>query len=138
MKSLITCLLLLNLLVELNAQNKNEDLTTQTFIYHLDTVCEETPEPVPCAGFEIYFIMTFDKEDVTIIEKHIDSCESEYIASKLNYRWILTPDSQIKIFSNPIEIKYNFLKDLVLKIENKNLIGYKLSKTLDFGEFNIK
>ena len=113
------------MVLSIDAQNNNDILTKQSFITKTGSVCEETPDDNPCAGFEIFVILNFNKERVLILEKEVSSCGLEKITSKLDYKWRLTENGKINIYSNPKEIKYHFLKDLVLKIENKKIIGYK-------------
>ncbi|WP_109435326.1 MULTISPECIES: hypothetical protein [Aquimarina] len=125
MKKSITFLILISSFLGLNAQNEYDILINQTFISNIGSVCEETPEPDPCAGLEVYLILKFTKENISIVEKEISSCGSEYITSKLDYHWELIQNSEIKVHSIPKEIEYKFLKDLVLKIEDGKIIGYK-------------
>ncbi|MGG6231002.1 hypothetical protein [Tenacibaculum sp. SDUM215027] len=125
MKRLILFLLFTNLSLGVNAQNKADILTYKEYVSNIGYKCEETPEPNPCAGIQMYLILNFSKEQVLITEKDISSCGSEYITSILEYKWELTQDSIIRIYSKPEEIEYKFLKDLVLKIENGKVIGNK-------------
>ncbi len=132
MKKRILFLIVINSFITLHAQSKNDLLINKTFSINIGSVCEETPEPNPCAGFEIFFILHFTKNNVSVLEKNISSCDSEDIVSKLNYKWEFTKNSEIKIYSNSKEIQYNFLKDLVLKIEKKKIVGYKKNKRFEF------
>ncbi len=125
MKKHILFLLFINIFLSINAQDKANNLPSGEFISNIGYECEETPEPNPCAGVEMYIILNFTKERVLVTEKDISCCGSEYITSKLEYKWELTQDSIIKIHSKPEEIEYKFLKDLVLKIEKREMVGYK-------------
>ncbi len=125
MKRFILFLLFTNIFLNLEAQNKTDILTNKEYVSNIGYGCEETPEPNPCAGVQKYLILNFSKEQVLITEKDISSCGSEYITSKLKYKWELTQDSIIKIYSKPEEIEYKFLEGLVLKIENGKVIGNK-------------
>ncbi|KAF9657917.1 hypothetical protein ABHQ57_08840 [Tenacibaculum sp. ZH5_bin.1] len=138
MKRLILFLLFINLFMNVNAQNKTDILTNKEYVSNIGYGCEETPEPNPCAGVKMYLILNFSKEQVLITEKNISSCGSEYITSKLKYKWELTQDSIIKIYSKPEEIEYKFLKDLVLKIENDKMIGNKKYSNSKIENFIFK
>jgi len=115
----------------LNAQSKGA-LVGQAFSCSIGYMCEETPDNNPCAGLEIYLILNFSEETVSIIEKEISSCGVEHINSQLRYKWELTQDSEIKIDTNLKEIEYHFIKNLVLKIENGTVIGNKNRETFKF------
>lgn len=130
--------LFINSLLALNAQSKDAILIHQTFISKIGSICEETPDDNPCAGLEIHLILKFTKDNLSIIEKEISSCDEENISSRLSYKWKLTQNSEIKIDTNPQEIEYHFLKDLVLKIEDEKVIGYKKQgiKKMNKFEFN--
>lgn len=135
--------LFINSFMTLNAQSKDAILTQQMFITKIESLFEETPKSNPCAGLEIYLILKFTKDNLSIIEKEISSCDEEHISSKLDYKWELTQDSEIIIDSNPQEIEYNFLKDLVLKIENEKVMGYKKKgnnkiKKIEFNRINVE
>lgn len=133
MKKQILFLICIHSYLASQAQNKDDHiLINQTFTATIGYVCEETPEPNPCAGLEIYLVLSFTKEEVSIIEKEVSSCDVEDITSKLNYKWELIQDSEIKIYSNPKEIEYNFLEGLRIKIEDNNIIGYKKTDRIEF------
>lgn len=129
--------LFINSFLLLQTQIESEFLINETFSSKVGYMCEETTDDDPCAGFEIYLVLKFSKEKVIIIEKEVSSCDTEQIASQLEYKWELTEDSEIKMDINPKDIKYHFLKDLILKTENKTIIGYKEngSKNADRYEF---
>lgn len=131
MKKHILFFLFITIFLNINAQDKVDNLLNGEFISNIGYGCEETPEPNPCAGVEMYLILNFTKERVLVTEKDISSCGSEYITSELEYKWELTQDSIIKIQSKPEEIEYKFLKNLVLKIEKREIVGYK-NKTEKF------
>lgn len=137
MKKQIIFLIFITSFLVLNSQNKSHVLINKTFTAKIGYVCEETHEPNPCAGLEVYLILNFTKENISIIEKEISSCGSEYITYKLDYKWELIQGSEIKIYSTPKEIEYKFLKDFVLNIESEKVIGYKKwgNKKIDRIEF---
>jgi len=125
MKKCIILLFIILPFLTINAQNELEPLINVEYISNIGYGCEETPEPDPCAGVQMYLILKFTEESVSIIEKDISSCGSEYITCELEYKWEMSNNNEITIQSNPKEIEYKFLKDLVLKIENKKMVGYK-------------
>lgn len=130
--------LFMNSFMALNAQNKDAILIHHTFSSNIESICEETPDGYVSEGIEVYLILKFTNDAVIMLEKEVYSGGSENIVGKLEYKWDLIKDSQIKIYTNPYEIKYHFLKDLVLKIEEGKVIGYKKrgNKKTDKFEFN--
>ena len=125
MQKLILFILFVSSFLAVNAQSNPDALFGQTFMTKIATVCEETPDSNPCAGFEIFLVLSFSKEAVSVTEKNISSCNKESIFSKRNYTWELTADSEIIIHSNPEEILCDFLNDHILKLENETVIGYE-------------
>ncbi len=101
MQKLILFILFVSSFLAVNAQSNPDALFGQTFMTKIATVCEETPDSNPCAGFEIFLVLSFSKEAVSVTEKNISSCNKESIFSKRNYTWELTADSEIIIHSNP-------------------------------------
>ncbi|PKV51390.1 hypothetical protein ATE84_3475 [Aquimarina sp. MAR_2010_214] len=143
MKKQILFLLFINLFLGLNAQSNNDILINQTFISMIGSVCEETPDDNPCAGLEIFLILNFSKNNVSILEKEVSSCGVENINYTLDYKWELIQNHEIKIYNNPKEIAYDFLKNLVIKVENKKVIGYtkrgdKKTDKFEFKKIDIK
>lgn len=135
--SLIFCLFI-NLFLILNAQSEADFLINQTFSSNIGFTCEETIEPDDCAGSQIHLVLKFTKETVLILEKEISSCDEEHISSQLEYKWTVTKDSEIEIDTDSKAIEYHFLKDLVLKIENKTIVGYKENGTKKTDRFQFK
>lgn len=95
--------------MNINAPDKVDNLPNGEFISNIGYGCEETPEPNPCARVEMFLTLNFTKERVLITEKDISSWGSEYITSKLEYKWKLTQDPIIKTHRKPEEIGYKFL-----------------------------
>lgn len=85
-------------------------------------MCQETTEPDLCAGQEIYLVLKFNKENITIIEKNISSCKKE----EINYKWELIGDNEIKIWLKPEEIKYKSIENMKFKTTDGIIIGYKM------------
>ncbi len=109
----------------INAQlDKNLTLNTE-YISIVETICEETSEPDPCAGQEVYLILKFKKKEVYITQKMVSTCGEEYIQSEFKYKWKLENNNEIKIFSEPKEIQYTGLENLKLTIEDKIIYGHK-------------
>ena len=115
-----------------NTQENNSLLINKNFIAKIGSICEETTDGYDCAGIEIYLILNFTKEDLSITEKQISSCGTENITFKLDYKWELTPQSEIKIGVDSTEITSNFFKNIVLKFENKTVIGYINNTEIEF------
>lgn len=108
MKKQILFLLFINSFLGLNAQSDNDMLINQTFISMIGSVCEETPDDNPCAGLEIFLILNFNEDNVSVIEKEVSSCGIDNIISTLDYKWKLTENYEIKIHNDPKEIEYDF------------------------------
>ena len=122
----------------LNAQSKVNFLINQTFSSKIGSTCEEVIGDDSCAGSEIYLTLKFSEETVSIIEKEITSCDEEHISFQQAYKWTLINDSEIKIGNNSKEIAYHFLKNLILKAENKTIVGYKEISTKQTDKFEFK
>ena len=143
MKKQILFLLLINSFLGLNAQSNNDMLINQTFISMIGSVCEETPDDNPCVGLEIFLVLNFKEDNVSIIEKEVSSCGIENITSMLDYKWKLIQNHEIKIDNDPKEIEYDFLKNLVIKVEQGKVTGYikrgnKITDKIEFKKINIK
>jgi hypothetical protein len=111
----------------MNAQLNEKILFNTEYISIVETICEETPKPNPCAGQEVYLILTFNPKTVDITLKRVSSCGKEYIQSEFKYKWKLENNNEIKIFSNPNDIKYTCLENLKLIVEDKIIYGTKRS-----------
>lgn len=108
-----------------NAQ-LDEKLSLNTeYILIVETICEETSQPDPCAGQEVYLILKFKKRKVYITQKMVSSCGEETIQCELKYKWKLENCNQIIILSEPKEIKYSSLENLILTVEDKIVYGHK-------------
>ncbi|MCZ4244122.1 hypothetical protein [Pedobacter punctiformis] len=99
-------------------------IINKSFIAQIGTVCEETSEPNPCAGYNIYLLLNFEKEYVTIIEKNIRTCKTEDTKFHLKTKWILNKNREV-IFPDRDKLKNTFVENLSLKVINNTLIGYK-------------
>ncbi len=60
MKTKLLFLLVALLFSSLNAQSNI--LIGQKFSSNIGSICEETPEPDPCAGLQVYLILDFTKK----------------------------------------------------------------------------
>lgn len=107
----------------MNAQGNQNALINRTFIAHVGSLCEETPDDNPCAGQEIYLVLEFKNEEVLIVEKHISSCNYELIVHIGNYKWALTHKNQVIIDAPSNKIEDTYLKDLLLEFKNEKLLG---------------
>ena len=125
MRKQLLFLLLINSFLVLNAQNEADFLINQTFSSRIASVCEETPDGYDCSGFEVYLTFKFTKESVSVLEKEVPTCGEVDVISNKDYKWELTQDSILKIQPKPKVLIYPFFDDLVLKIENQKVLGYK-------------
>ncbi|SNR16864.1 hypothetical protein [Tenacibaculum jejuense] len=127
--------------INLQAQQTKESLVGKIFSAKVGYICEETPEPNPCAGQQIFLVLQFNKEEVTITEKNRSSCDKETVAYQFKYAWSLD-DEVVVINSNPEEVRYTYLEKLKLNLKNGKLKGAITypngqDKEYDFKE-NIK
>ncbi len=60
------------------------------------------------------------------------------MTSKLTCKWELTKTLELKIHTKPKDIAYHFLKDVVLKIEQDNIVGYKTYWNGKVEKFNFE
>ena len=97
MKKQIIFLIFITSFLVLNSQNKSHALINKTFTAKLDMYVKRLLSQNPCAGLEVYLILNFTKENISIIEKEISSRGSEYITYKLDYKWELIQGSEINI-----------------------------------------
>jgi hypothetical protein len=108
-----------------NAQFGETISLNTEYISIVETICEETSEPNPCAGQEIYLILKFNTTKVHITQKMVSTCDEEHIQNEFVYKWNLNEDNEIKIFYNQNEIKYTSLENLKLVLKDKVIYGYK-------------
>ncbi len=111
---------------EKNTQDTAITIINKTFIAKIGSVCEETPDDNPCAGYEIFLELNFTKKNSAVLEKEISSCDKESIREKLNYKWELLPNTEVKIHWDLEDFSYpEFVSGLTLKLEKETLVGYK-------------
>ncbi|MCD8433628.1 hypothetical protein LNJ05_12725 [Tenacibaculum finnmarkense genomovar ulcerans] len=130
MRTIITSIFLLLTLL-LKAQENKNCLENKTLISKVGSLCEETNIASSCAGAEIYLVLMFKKEKVSISEKYISTCDKVTINNFGNYKWMLLNNKEVKINYNPsVEdiIVRNlgfsiFMKDLKFKLNKCKLIG---------------
>lgn len=123
---MIRKIILLSVLIMMTnayAQDRSEFLYHKEFIALVGNSYEETPEPEPCAGQEIYLLLKFNTKKVSITQKAISSCGEENIEHEFYYKWKLLPNNELKFFSNPNDIKYTYLENLYLEVKGSNILG---------------
>ena len=118
-----------------HSQNTIEILNGETFTSKIGSICEETTEPDPCAGQEIYLTLKFNKKKVTITEMYISSCEQKYISYKLEYKWELINTNEIKIYCNSEETEYKSIRNMKFKIKNDQIFGSKINPNNKMVEY---
>ncbi|MET3036165.1 hypothetical protein ABXT08_08690 [Chryseobacterium sp. NRRL B-14859] len=99
------------------------DLADKSFQAVIGSVCEETSQPDPCAGYMIYLLLNFKKDQVSITEKNVRSCSAS-VRYQINAGWKSEPDGKI-ILSYPDKLPGHFLEGFRLQYKGKQLIGYK-------------
>ncbi|WBX74466.1 hypothetical protein PG913_04530 [Tenacibaculum pacificus] len=114
----------------LKAQEGKKHLENTTFISKVGSMCEETNIPSPCAGKEIYLILTFFKEKVAVSEKYISTCDEIEIVKIGNFKWNLSEKNEVNINYNTDTIiqnsEFNFsiyMNDFTFKLIDNQLIG---------------
>ncbi|TCI91878.1 hypothetical protein [Tenacibaculum sp. M341] len=116
-------LIFILIVITIQAQKSDLNLLGNTFSANVNSVCEETPDDNPCAGEQIYIVVTFSEEEVKLIEKGISSCDKETYSYSFKYKWEFI-NNEIKIHSNPEEVKYTYLKKMRLILKEEELFGF--------------
>lgn len=135
MKKKIFTYLLLLITITNYAQIENGILLEKEYISKVGSICEETSEPNPCAGQEIYLTLKFKKEKVLITQKSISSCGEESNEYEFNYNWKLLLNNKIKIYSNSQDIKYTYLENLNFELKKNKLYAVKEDWNKDLIEY---
>ncbi len=120
-------LIILTLLIAplLKAQEKESKLQNKTFSAYVGTGCEEVEIADSCAGFTTYLVLQFKEKTVSLIEKNISTCKKETIMLNFNYKWELTKDNILKIYSKPEDLRYSSFEGLTIEIKEGKIIGRK-------------
>ncbi len=61
-KEIVMILMIFVLVLKAHSQNKIKALNNEVFKSKIGSICEEIPEPNPCAGQEIYLFLKFNKK----------------------------------------------------------------------------
>jgi len=83
----------------------------------------ETPDENPCAGSEIYLILKFNKQEVTLSEKEVSSCDEESITPIGTYPWNLLHNHKIEVDFIADQIKGTYAEQLKLELRDQQIIG---------------
>lgn len=101
----------------------NAQLVDKTFTVKTGTICVETTTPDPCAGYNTYFEITFKRENATILEKGISSCDKLIYSNLYTIAWEFEKPN--KIILKNVEPNYDDGKkifvDNTLIFENNKL-----------------
>ncbi|WP_075343592.1 hypothetical protein [Tenacibaculum agarivorans] len=127
-------LILILITATVQGQNVGRNLFGKTFSANVNSVCEETPIPDPCAGEQIYILVKLTKDKIELTEKGISSCEKETYVHSYIYDWKLE-DNEIIVNSNPKEIQYTYLNKLKLRLKSDKLFGlvtYDNGKVIEY------
>lgn len=122
MKSRTLIFLFLSIVFTIRAQDEQQSFNNTIFTAQVSSVCEETPDDNPCAGYDIFLTLRFNNDEVVLIEKNISSCNEETIAASFIYNWELKEEN-IHVYTKPDDIKYTYFKTLELVYENNKIIG---------------
>ncbi len=133
MKSLFT-LILLVLSISIVSQ---QSLINKSFSAKVGYVCEETIEPNPCAGQQIYLVLDFKKKEVLVTEKYVTTCGEESITTIGEFKWEINKGNEINILSKPEDIKYSYIKGLSLNLINKELWGKRKEWNNEVTEYHF-
>lgn len=115
------------------SQSKKE-IIGKSFISKIGSVCEETPIPVPCTGYEIFVELKFKKENVIIKEKGIDSCNKLRFETKYLTSWIIEEPDKIIIKDFTVKSEET-INNYILFFEQNFLLGRPIN---DFSKEIIK
>ena len=121
-----------------NAQSEDSFLIDNTFSAKLGDICEETPEPDPCAGQELYLVLEFGKEQVRAFERYTSSCEEITIVEIGNYKWSVLEEGELQIHYTIEAVEYTLLKDVELRIEDQILRGIKTQRNANTSHYIFK
>lgn len=114
-------------------------LNGKSFSSKIGSVCQETSEPNPCAGFQIYLDLNFSEFEVEVTEKEISTCgKVEYKNKYLSEWYFENPDKVVikKLTShNEKIIEKNSLK---FNFNEKKLIGIATNKSKEKYTFSEK
>lgn len=113
---------ILMIAITIKAQKVENKLIDKTFQANIGSICEETPDYNPCAGAEIFLVLQFTKNKVTITQKDVSSCNKETIYCKYTYNWKFK-ETEIIINSKLEEIKYTYINKLKVFYKEEKLIG---------------
>jgi hypothetical protein len=119
----------------LSAQENEDFLIHKSFTAHVGSICEETAKPDPCAGKQIYLVLAFKKEQVSISEKYVNSCGKESIRELGNYNWELVASTQVKIDIDPEQKAYTYMENLTLVLKAGQLVGKRKNWETDTTEY---
>jgi len=130
-------LILILITITVQGQNVDKNLFDKTFSANVNSVCEETPIPDPCAGEQIYILVKLTKDKIELTEKGISSCDKETYAYSYIYDWKLK-DNEIIVDSNSKEIQYTCLNKLKLRLKSDKLFGLVTYDNGKVVEYELK
>ena len=99
-------------------------LIGKSFKAKIGSVCQETSKPDNCAGYEIFLEIKFNKNNIEILRKEINSCRQIVQLPKLYAEWAFEkPDKIIisKMAGYMEEDAVSIIKSLIYK--NGKLTG---------------
>lgn len=106
-------------------------LNGRTFSANIGSVCEETSEPNPCAGYQIYLELKFNEFEVEVTEKEISSCGKVNYEKKYLSIWDYELGDKIKIKKLVYRSQQIIENNLLLyNFSERELIG-KVKSNLD-------
>lgn len=113
-----------------------QELVGSSFIAKIGAVCEETVEPNPCAGYQIFLELNFRKHNVIVSEKAIRTCGEVKYEKKYLTGWTFQKPNKIILKKlNEDNFEERVLDGNTLIYENKKIIGKPKNKNIGHYEF---
>lgn len=84
---------------------------------------EEVPVDQPCVGGEIYLIIVFDEQRVTILEKEVSTCGDSFVEKIGRYKWALLSNNKIEVDFVFEEIKGSYAENIIFELREGDIIG---------------
>lgn len=108
-------------------------LKGKSFSAHIETVCQETTLPDPCAGYRIFLVLKFDELEVEITQQTMSTCGKVEYINKYFSEWDYENSDKIVIkklvYDKKPIIEKNTLKN---NFKEKKLIGISTNKSQEY------
>ena len=122
MKKFLTSFILI--ICSLQCYQAQLPLKGRNFKALIGSLCAETNEYNPCAGYMIHLVLNFRDQDVVLTEKNVNSCK-ETVTSRIMAKWKSESNGNILLSYTSKIPKGSFLEGFRLQLKGKRLVGYK-------------